>query len=487
MIRCDQSSHPASGPCHLTHTPVETLELLRSTVLVIDQAGTILRAHGGGGRPLGYRPQDLVGRNGIELVAPEHHHVMALLACSSAGVPVVSTPQPFPVRLIGPGGVTKTWDCTPSGYSRNGQTGWVLLMTCREDQNAAIEAMECFISGGTALEIAAVIAQRHHTTSTDGWRKNTVVIHRLAGDAPNRNPQWHALDPALGTEPALVEAVERCLNDPQAPWQNIAPGAAVSCRALPAKLRRAADQVGLSKCAAFGVGVEGKSHIVFLRFSNFNYAQQANSQLADQAVESVLVRALVAERSSDLLHLAVRSDPITGIANRLSFDEAIAATDQATEPAVLFVDIDRFKAVNDTFGHAAGDATLREVASRIVRACRPHDLVARIGGDEFAVILHDVTPVDAEHVADRIRTSVSAPLPQGCGPDAVSVTVGIAAPDPDVSLGELVELADRAMLVEKGPSGRNAEKHELALDASLFDWPDDIVVATKALATIAGG
>lgn len=452
---------------------MDALDLVRSTVLVVDHSGTILQAYGGAGRPLGYRAEDLVGRNGIEVVAPEDHYVMATLAVETGDTPTVSSPEPFPLRLVGPDGTTKTWDCAATGFDKAGRKGWVVMMTSRKDQNAALEAMECFISGGSALEIAAVVAQRHQIASADGWRKQALVVYRVAPTSSSGLPKWHALSAPPSVEPALVEALQRSLNDPRAPWQNLPPGATITCSDLPEPLQRAVDEVGLVQCSALGVGIDGESHIVFLRFSNFEHVQQSNGKLADQAVESVLRRALEAERSRDLLHVAVRSDPITGIPNRLSFEEAIATTDPSVHPAVLFVDIDRFKAVNDTYGHAAGDATLREVANRVVRACRPQDLVARIGGDEFAVILHHVTPIEAQRVAERIQASMGEPLPPEIGPDLISVTVGIAAPDPDVSLVELVELADHEMLTKKGPSGRDVPPPE-APPLSLAPCPADI-------------
>lgn len=433
---------------------LETLDLMRPTILVVDRTGTIVQARGGSGRPLGYLPQELIGRNGIELVAPEDQLAMASFA-AGCDAPLVASPEPFPLRLVGPDGVTTTWDCAPSGFAKSGGHGWVLILTSRKDQNPALEAMECFINGGSALDIAAVVARRHQISCVDGWRKTALVVYRSKPAGPNELHSWHLLDPAPGNEPALVEALRRCLNDPRAPWQNIAPGAAISSHDLPERLQLAADEAGLSHCSARGVGIEGESDLVFLRFSNFDHAQRSNGRLADRAVESVLQQALGVERSQSLLHDAVRLDPLTGIPNRLSFDEAIASTDPTAQPAVLFVDIDRFKAVNDTYGHTAGDATLREVADRIVRACRPQDMVARVGGDEFAVILHHVTPTEAERVADRIQRSMAVPLPSEIGPNSISVTVGIAAPDPDVPLTELVDLADHEMLTKKGPSGRD--------------------------------
>jgi two-component system cell cycle response regulator len=126
-------------------------------------------------------------------------------------------------------------------------------------------------------------------------------------------------------------------------------------------------------------------------------------------------------------------------------------------PAVLMLDIDYFKRVNDTYGHAAGDAVLREVAGRVARHVRGFDLVARYGGEEFVVVMPETDLAVASMVAERLRSIVAAkPAPLGDGTEhAVTISIGIAAArGVSDSATALLERADKALHEAKG-RGRN--------------------------------
>jgi diguanylate cyclase len=130
-----------------------------------------------------------------------------------------------------------------------------------------------------------------------------------------------------------------------------------------------------------------------------------------------------------LVQLSSR-DGLTGLANRRQFDIALARemdrVARSGEPALLLaLDVDHFKRVNDTHGHAAGDDVLRAVAKSLQDTVRPMDLVARVGGEEFAVILPNCPPAFGETVAERIRRRVEG-SPVLIGPDqSLKVTISI--------------------------------------------------------------
>ena len=148
------------------------------------------------------------------------------------------------------------------------------------------------------------------------------------------------------------------------------------------------------------------------------------------------------------------TDELTGLANRGLFMRLLAQTlsgaeRSKTRTAVLFIDVDNFKAVNDTHGHVAGDAVLVEVARRLRRAVRPNDLVARMGGDEFVIIAADLEDEEAASVARRALALCSAPLSIGGLSVAISVSVGVTVEDPGADPESSVARADTAMYAAK--------------------------------------
>ncbi|MFD2233942.1 diguanylate cyclase domain-containing protein [Phaeospirillum tilakii] len=151
-------------------------------------------------------------------------------------------------------------------------------------------------------------------------------------------------------------------------------------------------------------------------------------------------------------------DPLTGLPNRRMFEESLesalaAARHAGHRVAVLLIDLDGFKAVNDRNGHDAGDALLCEIARRMTAALRVGDLVARLGGDEFVVLL---APLDAEggeagvrRVAGHLVEQVSRPVPFAGGLLTVSASIGIALGDGGQPAAELIKRADTAMYAVK--------------------------------------
>jgi diguanylate cyclase (GGDEF)-like protein len=152
---------------------------------------------------------------------------------------------------------------------------------------------------------------------------------------------------------------------------------------------------------------------------------------------------LEARELEDRLRYQTQHDSLTALANRALFGERLAAT-VATGAAVLHIDLDGFKIINDTYGHHAGDAVLIEVAARL-RACVVEGgLAARLGGDEFAVLLPGAGTAVAEAVAERFRTMLRLPIDFDGRPLAIGASIGLAAAtggDPD----ELLRRADEQM------------------------------------------
>jgi diguanylate cyclase (GGDEF)-like protein/PAS domain S-box-containing protein len=156
------------------------------------------------------------------------------------------------------------------------------------------------------------------------------------------------------------------------------------------------------------------------------------------------------------LHRSAMLDEITGLPNRRLFEEQVRRSAEAEElVGVAFIDLDGFKAVNDTLGHEAGDRILREAARRIQSVVRERDSVARFGGDEFVAVwtVHDVDA--AKQIAERIRAAVAEPydLPREL---TISASVGLAVSrvHPELQVADrLVRVADQAMYQAKSAGG----------------------------------
>ena len=172
-----------------------------------------------------------------------------------------------------------------------------------------------------------------------------------------------------------------------------------------------------------------------------------------------------ARREEQALRRRALYDPLTGLPNRYLFLDRLemAAARQARSEgagtAVLFLDLDRFKPVNDTHGHHVGDELLKELAGRLAGAVRATDTVARHGGDEFVIICEDIDEPAATSVAARILAACGTPIRLAAGDFPVSISIGVAL-SPPYAFDELVPQADAAMyLAKQQGGGRSAVAH----------------------------
>ena len=162
---------------------------------------------------------------------------------------------------------------------------------------------------------------------------------------------------------------------------------------------------------------------------------------------------LVEERTAELQSLAYR-DQLTGIANRRGFAEGFDGIKSAAKPnarlALLLIDIDRFKIINDTHGHQAGDEVATEVARRIATVLRPTDTCGRWGGDEFIVLFSDLGVRPLRTIADAVRRGLSHPVTLRSGHDvSVTVSIGACLVEADETLDQVADMADAALYIAK--------------------------------------
>ena len=237
---------------------------------------------------------------------------------------------------------------------------------------------------------------------------------------------------------------------------------------LDLSLPDATDLCGVQQMALAAVGIP---IVVFTGLDNDSAAiraMQCGAQdylIKGRTDASLLVRAIrysiQRKRADEQTAWLARFDPLTGLANRATFRDSLThaiarACRDGSRVALLFIDLDRFKSINDTLGHEMGDLLLKEIARRLKATVRESDIVARIGGDEFTVILEGLEEASsAGGVAAKILESLSQPIELGSADAYVTPSIGIAVyPDCGTDADSLLRNADWAMYHVKS-GGRN--------------------------------
>ncbi|WP_415920899.1 diguanylate cyclase [Tateyamaria sp. SN6-1] len=176
------------------------------------------------------------------------------------------------------------------------------------------------------------------------------------------------------------------------------------------------------------------------------------------ALGSLIVGRVTSQQTHAYLqeHMQARTDPLTGLINRAGLDELVQSDEvrrrfAAGHAAVLYLDLNKFKALNDAHGHDAGDKALRKLAQRLQDAVRRRDAVARLGGDEFALLLFDARADEAaRRVCHRLQTAADQPVDLGQGVRVRLVSsIGVAIAEPGANWNTLLMRADAAMYRSK--------------------------------------
>jgi diguanylate cyclase len=334
-------------------------------------------------------------------------------------------------------------------------------------------------------DLEAIVGPCHDDGSADGVCQPRVRTRLLVIGASSRTRELAD----LAAERLRIGSVH---HESVADAMSLLPGMRVSCVVLDATTPEfePVDALARLKAAradvpAVVVGADGNSTLALAAVQAGAQDVLARDGLDAASLERSIRYAIERKRTEvQLAHMALH-DHLTGLPNRSLFDDRLEHAlqrrrDAQRGVAVLFIDVDGFKRINDNLGHSAGDAALREAAARIRSAVRPHDTVARLGGDEFTVLCEDLDgDGDALSIGERIVEALARPVAIHGSDVVLRASVGVALAGPaDMRPEELLRRSDDAMYQAKARGGgrpqlytpgqgRHRGGHDLQLEAAL--------------------
>ena len=431
-------------------------DLLLDAVCVVDTEGRYLHASAAFERIFGYTPAEIIGKPMIDLVHPDDRK-RTLLAAGDVmrGKPLLN----FQNRYV----------------RKDGQIVHIMWSACWSEADQARIAVARDI---TELKRAETIQAALYAVSEAAFTTRDLMalfhqIHRIVGDLlPARNffvalrdEQHDRLDYPYFVDEHDGVPESQPMDSDALSVEVVRTGKALlltsdQCQALRAGGRRltghqALDWLGVPLRARRGVI---GALVVQTYAGDVRYTEHDKTLL--QFVSIQVASAIERKQAEARLQHVAQHDPLTDLPNRELFhdrlDVAMARARREGEPlALLYIDLDRFKRVNDNYGHDAGDMLLREVAARLRQCVRESDTIGRFGGDEFVVLLgHLRLPGDATTVATKIRLALHHPYAIGHHRLEVAASIGIAFfPSHGESREQLIRSADEAMYRAKRQGG----------------------------------
>jgi len=424
------------------------LDLLLDAVCAVDVDGRFVYASAGCERVFGYTPAELVGRNMTEFIyADDRERTLRAAAEIMAG-----EPRPhFENRYVHKDGhlVHVMWS------ARWSETARLRVAVARDvTQLRHAERVQ-----------SALYRISQAATGADNLPALYREVHRIIAE----------LLPASGFTVALHDAATRQITFPycSGPEVPAPPPEPLDGESVSARIIRTGEEALSPRPPATGapgptwLGVPLRTPdavigalVVHPGDAAMQYTPQDHDLL--QFASTQLAGAIERQRTQAWLQHAARHDPLTDLPNRWLLRDRLGvalrwAHRHRERVALLYIDLDRFKAVNDCWGHGAGDALLRGIARRLLDCVREADTVSRVGGDEFTILLNDVGSREAAlPVAQAIHAALARPFDLGAGRRlTIGASIGIAIyPDDGIDEDALVGCADTAMYAAKRHAAR---------------------------------
>lgn len=420
--------------------PLEAFRLLvdgtAAPFVLIDRRGVIRYVSGTVDTTLGWEPDQLVGRNMAEFLqddqvgtAIEAIEEIDTIDRAGAGVPMVFA-------------ITR-----PDGSSTWVEVGAVPMLDMPELDVIALRLTPWNAQHAMGDFLAALLADASLATVLVPLARSIAASLDSVGAAVHHGFDGRSFGGAAGSWGGAAE-----LPLDEGPWCEVAR----SGMARWLDDAAGAEILGARACWSVPVGTDAVAPAVLSVFRPDPGPPLIGHRHAMARLSEYVRLALVRTAEHQRLRHLAGHDSLTGIANRASFRDRLAQALAIGERdlAVAFCDLDRFKPVNDTYGHRVGDQVLVEVATRLRDTLRVGDELARIGGDEFTLLLRNVPDAaTAGHVADRLLAAMTAPFAVPGGEVSLGMSVGVALARPSASAEELLNTADAALYACKRAGG----------------------------------
>jgi diguanylate cyclase (GGDEF)-like protein/PAS domain S-box-containing protein len=425
------------------------IDLLLDAICVVDATGTFVFVSAGAERIFGYKPEEMVGRSMLALIHPEDKEKTLHTASEiMQGQPKVD----FENRYLRKDGqiVHLLWSAR---WSDSDQLRVAVarditqLKRTQQRQSALYHISEAAHAAQSLSELYQYI---HQILATLLPAANFAILQNDADNSPLKFACQVAVEPAAITrhQAQMMQLAQQAIKDRTTLRLSLP---------LPAKTKRNQPQA-LQHWLVVPLRQQDSWPGALVLFGQQPYSEHDQELL--EFVSTQIASAIERKKMHDRLQHMALYDALTNLPNRLLFSDRLQsalyrASREQSQFAVLYLDLDKFKQVNDEAGHAVGDLLLQQAAERIKQAVRGSDTVARFGGDEFVVLLEHIDErVMAQTVAEKVRLALNLPFALAGKQFSVYPSIGISVfPSQGKDEKQLLIAADRAMYQAKNAGG----------------------------------